>query len=295
MRGFILMVIVMMGQLVFASPPPPNYPIVNGLVKKIDIGVGQITLKHEAIPNLNMPGMTMPFQADPQLLQGFAVGDKVQFVADENANGDLAILWIQKEPAGPPENYPLVNGLVRKIDAANKQITLKHEAIPNLNMPAMTMPFVVSDLQMIQGLSVGDNVKFAADEDANGDLKIIWIAKAQQPVPEDKSALFCTGVGNTTPKTNVEIEIRKEKFSTIRYEYAEGSLKGTAYINSIGRMILTQEGDLYRYQAGDGKLDSKLILNMKDNQIQSARFYNFSASMNFDPVQCRFETNGTHQ
>ncbi len=189
----------------------------------------------------------------------------------------------------PPANYPAVNGVVKKIDLQNKQITLKHETIPNLNMPGMTMPFLVKDIQILQHIQVGDQIRFAADENADGDLFLVWIAKVQVKPITDLTPVFCTGIANTTPKTNIEVEVRQAKYSTIRYEYTEGPYKGTAYINSIGDMALTKEGTHYFYQAGDSRLDSKLHFEKVGAQIQDAKFYSFRAGMNFEPVQCEFK------
>ena len=70
----------------------------------------------------------------------------------------LSLIGLFAFAGNPPANYPAVNGVVKKIDLQNKQITLKHETIPNLNMPGMTMPFVVEDVQIIQGIQVGDQI-----------------------------------------------------------------------------------------------------------------------------------------
>jgi Cu/Ag efflux protein CusF len=49
-------------------------------VRKIDVEYGKITLKHEAIKSLAMPGMTMVFQIDDKtLFEGLVPGDNVQF------------------------------------------------------------------------------------------------------------------------------------------------------------------------------------------------------------------------
>lgn len=51
-------------------------------VRKIDIAAGKITLRHADIKSLDMPAMTMVFQArDKRLLDGLKVGDKVRFKA----------------------------------------------------------------------------------------------------------------------------------------------------------------------------------------------------------------------
>jgi len=280
----------LIGLFAFAGNPPANYPAVNGVVKKIDLQNKQITLKHETIPNLNMPGMTMPFVVeDVQTIQGIQVGDQIQFAADQNADGDLVLIWIEKTKPNPPNNLPQVNGLIKKIDLSNHQITLKHDAIPNLNMPGMTMPFIVQDAQMLNGFKVGDQVKFSAEQNNDGDLVLVWIAKAQATPITDLTPVLCTGTANTSPKTNIEVDVRQDKYSTIRYEYAEGPYKGTAYINSIGDMSLKKDGTHFLYQAGDGNLDSKLSFEKVGDQIQNAKFYSFSAGMNFEPVHCTFQ------
>ena len=51
---------------------------------------------------------------------------------------------------------------VRKIDIDTAKITLKHGEIKNLDMPAMTMVFVVKDKGLLGTLKAGDKVKFKA-------------------------------------------------------------------------------------------------------------------------------------
>jgi Cu/Ag efflux protein CusF len=53
---------------------------------------------------------------------------------------------------------------VRKVDKAAKKITLKHEDIKNLDMPAMTMVFQVRDAGMLDHVKAGDKVKFSAEK-----------------------------------------------------------------------------------------------------------------------------------
>ncbi|MBE0622238.1 MAG: copper-binding protein [Burkholderiales bacterium] len=53
-----------------------------GVVRKVDKNAKKITIKHGAIKNLDMPGMTMVFQtADPAVLEQVQKGDKVKFRA----------------------------------------------------------------------------------------------------------------------------------------------------------------------------------------------------------------------
>lgn len=51
---------------------------------------------------------------------------------------------------------------VRKIDLAAAKITLRHGEIQSLDMPAMTMVFQARDKRLLDGLKVGDKVRFKA-------------------------------------------------------------------------------------------------------------------------------------
>ena len=55
---------------------------------------------------------------------------------------------------------------VRKVDMEGGKITLKHAEIKSLDMPGMTMVFVVKDKAMLDKLKAGDKVKFKAINDA---------------------------------------------------------------------------------------------------------------------------------
>ena len=51
-----------------------------GVIKSIDVKTAMITLNHQAIKELNWPPMSMGFKvADPKLLGGLKVGQKVAF------------------------------------------------------------------------------------------------------------------------------------------------------------------------------------------------------------------------
>lgn len=78
--------------------------------------------------------------------------------------------------AAVPAGYPIVKGLVRKVDLALQKVTIKHDEIPNLSMPAMTMNFSVSDPAFLSGLAKDDKIVFAAEE-IGGELTAIWIEK----------------------------------------------------------------------------------------------------------------------
>lgn len=57
-------------------------------------------------------------------------------------------------------------GEIRKIDKEAGKITIRHGEIKNLDMPAMTMVFVVKNPSQIEKLQVGDKVKFSATNES---------------------------------------------------------------------------------------------------------------------------------
>ncbi|MDP4300654.1 copper-binding protein [Leptothrix discophora] len=54
---------------------------------------------------------------------------------------------------------------IRRVDKAGGKLTLKHGELRNLDMPPMTMVFVVRDPKGIEGLKVGDRIRFVAGQD----------------------------------------------------------------------------------------------------------------------------------
>ena len=61
----------------------------------------------------------------------------------------------------------MTNAEVRKVDKDAKKITLKHEAIKNLDMPGMTMVFQVKDATLLDKTKAGDKVKFKAIQEGS--------------------------------------------------------------------------------------------------------------------------------
>ena len=61
------------------STPAADADLTHAEIRKIDKDAKKITLKHETIKNLDMPGMTMVFKVkDAKLLDKAQVGDKVK-------------------------------------------------------------------------------------------------------------------------------------------------------------------------------------------------------------------------
>jgi Cu(I)/Ag(I) efflux system periplasmic protein CusF len=83
----------------------------------------------------------------------------------------IAIIAVQAQI--PPE---LTAAEVRRVDAENGKITLKHAEIKSIDMPAMTMVFTAKDKVMLDGLAVGDKVQIAV-ESLGGKFTVTQISK----------------------------------------------------------------------------------------------------------------------
>ena len=71
----------------------------------------------------------------------------------------------------------LAEGEVRKVDKEAKKLTIRHGAIPHLEMPPMTMIYQVRDPTMLE-LKTGDKIKFVAEK-VSGALTVTRIEKPQ--------------------------------------------------------------------------------------------------------------------
>lgn len=69
-------------------------------------------------------------------------------------------------------------GKIKKVDKAAGKITIAHGPLENLNMPAMTMPFVVKDKAILNQVKAGDKIHFVAD-DVDGTLTLISLKIAK--------------------------------------------------------------------------------------------------------------------
>jgi len=67
----------------------------------------------------------------------------------------------------------MIKGEVRRIDTENRKLTIKHEAIPDLDMAAMTMAFRVADTISIDKLKAGDKIRFSL-----GQVQGKWVVVA---------------------------------------------------------------------------------------------------------------------
>ncbi len=54
-------------------------------------------------------------------------------------------------------------GVVQKVDTKAKKLTIKHEELTSLEMPAMTMVFSVADPAMLEKAKAGQTIQFVAE------------------------------------------------------------------------------------------------------------------------------------
>ena len=57
------------------------------------------------------------------------------------------------------------DGEVKRVDLSAGKITIKHGVIKNLDMPPMTMVFIVHEKSLINGVVAGDQVRFKVISD----------------------------------------------------------------------------------------------------------------------------------
>jgi Cu(I)/Ag(I) efflux system protein CusF len=67
-------------------------------------------------------------------------------------------------------------GEIKKIDKEGGKLTIRHEELKNLGMPAMTMVFRAKP-QILEQLKQGDKVRFVAEK-VNGALTVTVIEKS---------------------------------------------------------------------------------------------------------------------
>jgi Cu(I)/Ag(I) efflux system periplasmic protein CusF len=82
--------------LTLAALPVFAQQLANGEIQKVDKKAGTVTIKHGPIQAIDMPAMTMVFQAkQPAMLDRVKVGDKVKFQAEMGAGGKVTVTRIE--------------------------------------------------------------------------------------------------------------------------------------------------------------------------------------------------------
>ena len=92
----LLAVLVMLFPLACSAQAHEGHlPLTDGVIKKLDLAAGKVTIAHGEIVNLKMPPMTMSFKArDPAMLKPWKEGDKVRFRSAE-VKGTLTVISIE--------------------------------------------------------------------------------------------------------------------------------------------------------------------------------------------------------
>jgi Cu/Ag efflux protein CusF len=67
-------------------------------------------------------------------------------------------------PAIADTDLFMAEGVIKKIDAENRKITIKHGEIKNLEMPGMTMVFRLKEALSMDKLQAGDKVRFHVEK-----------------------------------------------------------------------------------------------------------------------------------
>ena len=83
-----------------------------------------------------------------------------------------ALLLAASFSAGAAATF--TKGTVKKIDIEAGKVTIIHEELVDLGMPAMTMVFRVASDDMFDGLSEGQDVEFVADR-VEGKLTVVEV------------------------------------------------------------------------------------------------------------------------
>ena len=82
------------------------------------------------------------------------------------------IAWAADPPAATTQQpAAMAAGEVRKVDKDQGKVTIRHEPLTNLGMPAMTMVFRVKDPAMLNEVKEGDRIRFAAER-VNGAITV---------------------------------------------------------------------------------------------------------------------------
>lgn len=91
------------------------------------------------------------------------------FAAAVSIAASGAVLAATDAPAGASATSTtaaaakLTAGEVRKVDVEQGKLTIKHEPIANLDMPAMTMVFKAGKPELLKNIQAGDKIEFRAE------------------------------------------------------------------------------------------------------------------------------------
>ncbi len=109
------------------------------------------------------------------ITKGLQEGERVvvggNFLIDSESNLRAALSGF----SAPPAAAHAATGTVQSIDLSAGTLSLRHEPVPSLNWPVMTMDFSVQDKALLKGLKPGQDVDFEFREQGPGDWTVIRI------------------------------------------------------------------------------------------------------------------------
>lgn len=100
------------------------------------------------------------------LVTGLAIGGALAGSAMAQTDSEHAGHHPTADPAAASYR---TDGEIRKVEKVAGKVTIKHGAIINLDMPAMTMVFQVKDKSLLDKFKAGDKIRFRAETE-NGKL-----------------------------------------------------------------------------------------------------------------------------
>ncbi|HGW6105589.1 TPA: cation efflux system protein CusF [Citrobacter werkmanii] len=94
--------------------------------------------------------------------------------ANEHQHGDM----MNMQPAAQQEQRISATGVIEAVDMESKKVTIKHDPIPAVNWPAMTMRFTLVADTRADDIKPGDKVAFTFVQQGNiSVLRDIHISK----------------------------------------------------------------------------------------------------------------------
>jgi Cu(I)/Ag(I) efflux system membrane fusion protein len=168
----------------------PGPIFASGWVDEVNPAERRVRISHGPIEALGWPSMTMVFDARPGVdLSGIEAGQSIRFSLEqehageyvlanvfsgENGTGELADMEggvfpdsapaTPAEPAGESRRIKAA-AIVRGVMPAERALKLEHDAIPELDWPAMTMTFRVSESVSLDPLEAGQSIHFSMVEE----------------------------------------------------------------------------------------------------------------------------------
>ena len=88
----------------------------------------------------------------------------LSFTISAPAHAQAEPIWKLAQADTSASNLPWVDAEVRRVDMATGRVSLRHAAIPNLDMAAMTMTFRVANPDWLQGLKEGDRLRIQVEK-----------------------------------------------------------------------------------------------------------------------------------